>query len=158
MPHAPPAPLPRAPPAEADRALFAEHLARTEAFSETLRALRCSKSGHFDHDLRGTLDVFAPLFSSWNAEILFVLHVQGPQRFNRLKETLDPVSARVLTDKLRHLEEHDFVTRRDETDHIVYTLTPHGARTARLLHPLLYYLRNREDAPPEADAPAAASS
>lgn len=135
----------RTPPTPRDLTQFRDHLARTESFSDRLVAERCRHTGHFDAALRDTLDVLGPLMGTWNTEILFVLRFAGPLRFNRILGTLAPISPRVLTDKLRHLEAHGFLLRRQVGTHADYALTDHGTRTTQLLHPLLYYLHNADD-------------
>lgn len=131
----------RAPPEDARIAAFREHEARTVAFTDELRELRCRSTDHFDARLTETVDAFRPLFSPWCAEITFFLYMHGPQRFNGLKRGLGGVSSRVLTDKLRHLADEDILAHREDAH---YALTPHGERVARMLHPLVFYLHNRE--------------
>jgi DNA-binding HxlR family transcriptional regulator len=88
------------------------------------------------------VSVFAPLVGPWNLELLFLLYVEGPQRFSALKRTLAGVSSRVLTDKARHLEREGLATRRAEGRAVTYALTERGATVARHLHPIVFYLRN----------------
>ena len=56
-------------------------------------------------------DVLAVLASTWSIKILWWLS-HGPQRFGELRRSLDPISAKVLTGRLRRLEEQGAVTRR----------------------------------------------
>lgn len=123
--------------------LFQEHAERTRAFSDALMRIHCRDTGRFEGDLRETLAPLVPLMSAWNAEILFALWFNGPLRFNRLMGLLGGVSARVLTDKLRSLQEEGLVQHKEHADHAVYEATPDGLEVARLLHPLLFFLRNR---------------
>lgn len=71
--------------------------------------------------------------------------MEGPLRFSGVKRGLGQVSSRVLTDKLRHLAAHDLVRREEaETGEVTYFLTKTGEVVARHLHPVVFYLRNRE--------------
>lgn len=149
-PRTTPARGPREPPAPTDLDAFREHLASTVAFTDALRDRRCRRTNHFEARLGETVAVFKPLFSPWNMEVLFLLYMEGPARFNALKRKLGGVSSRVLTDKLRHLEAEGYLARREEGEATLYALLPQGHLIARHLHPLVFYLHNRDrlgDAP-----------
>lgn len=47
----------------------------------------------------------------WTMHILWVLSHNGPQRFGELRRQVEGISARVLTERLRTLEEQKFVFR-----------------------------------------------
>ncbi|MBW3582064.1 MAG: helix-turn-helix transcriptional regulator [Euryarchaeota archaeon] len=123
---------------------FRAHLAATRAFSARLVEERCVPSERFLTGVQGTVSVLDPLFSAWNPALLFHLHVHGPRRFNELKTALEAITSRVLTDKLRHLEEEGFVTRVQEGEVQRYALTEDGTRLAQLVHPAVFFLHNRE--------------
>ena len=133
---------PRHAPAASDLALFRAHVANLDRFTSSLADQRCRRTDHFDARLADTVSVFGPLLSRWNMEIVYLLYMGGPLRFNRIKETLAGVSSRVLTDKLRHLESIGVIVRKVGAEHNDYHLTPRGERIARLLHPLLFFLHN----------------
>ena len=59
----------------------------------------------------GILEV---LGSAWTMQILWYLGRGGPMRFGVLKNQVSGISARVLTERLRTLEEHGFVFRKYE--------------------------------------------
>lgn len=126
---------------------FDDHLRSATAFSDRLAAARCRPSGRFDHVAQDAVGVLAPLLTQWIPDLLLVLRIAGPLRFNRIKERLEPLSSRVLTDKLRHMEDHGLVTRVAHEDGQRYSLTPHGDTVAALLHPLLFYLNQRTPDP-----------
>lgn len=126
-------------PTRTELAAFMDHDARTAAFVAALRDARCRRTERFGSDLVETMDVLRPLTGPWNLEILFRLSMDGPQRFNGLRRGLPGISSRVLTDKLRHLEAHGLVERRDPAG---YALVPPGEVVARHLHPLVFALRN----------------
>jgi DNA-binding HxlR family transcriptional regulator len=50
----------------------------------------------------------------WTMHILWALGNNGPQRFGVLKKQVEGISSRVLTERLRTLEEHGFVFRHYE--------------------------------------------
>ena len=129
---------PRTAPDEAALALFREHFERTLAFSDALRDARCRRTDHFGARVAQTVAVFRPLEGAHKAELVFLLSMEGPRRFNALKRALGGVSSRVLTDKLRGLEADGLVERRDGA----YALTARGEAVARLLHPLVFFLHN----------------
>jgi DNA-binding HxlR family transcriptional regulator len=55
--------------------------------------------------------VLAVLASTWSIKILWWLS-HGPQRFGELRRSLDPISAKVLTGRLRRLEVQGAIERR----------------------------------------------
>lgn len=137
------------PPSRTDLEAFRAHDAGTRAFTEALRDARCRRTDRFDARLGETVGALAPLVGPWNLELLFLLSMQGPQRFSALKRALGGVSSRVLTDKARHLEREGLVERREDGRAVTYALTRRGETVARHLHPIVFYLRNHEtiDAP-----------
>ena len=56
----------------------------------------------------GLLEV---LTRPWTLQILWSLSNNGPARFGALKKQVDGISSRVLTERLRSLEENGFVYR-----------------------------------------------
>ena len=54
------------------------------------------------------------LGSAWTMQILWYLGQGGPMRFGVLKQKVEGISARVLTERLRTLEERGFVFRHYE--------------------------------------------
>lgn len=51
------------------------------------------------------------VFSRWTTPILWQLHTHGRQRFNDLRDLVDGVPPKVLTQRLRHLERDGLVSR-----------------------------------------------
>jgi len=135
----------RTPPTDPDVEAWKEHYGTLRAFTEGLKERRCRTTPHFREGLPDTVAAFKPLFAPWNMEVLFLLYMYGPERFNGLKRALGGVSSRVLTDKLRHLEGAGLLTRREDGEAVIYGLSDHGRRVARHLHPLMFYLHNRGD-------------
>jgi DNA-binding HxlR family transcriptional regulator len=76
------------------------------------------------------LPVVELVFSRWATAILWLLSTHGPLRFGRLRDGLVPITAKVLTDRLRQLERDGLVSRHeyDETpSRVEYALTALGA-------------------------------
>ena len=51
------------------------------------------------------------VFSRWTTPILWQLNTHGRQRFNDLRDLVGGISAKVLTQRLRHLERDGLVSR-----------------------------------------------
>lgn len=51
------------------------------------------------------------ILGQWTLAILWILHQQGATRFNKLKRELGHVTAKVLTTRLRRLEQQQIITR-----------------------------------------------
>lgn len=84
--------------------------------------------------------LFRVVFQRWSAYILVVLSNHGGQlRFNALKREIPGISQKVLTDKLRELEETGLV-RRDYQPTIPPAVTYHLTSRAKELEPLLHQL------------------
>lgn len=87
------------------------------------------------------LHVFA---SRWTIEILSTLYIAGPRRFNQMKNLLEGISSRTLSDKLRFLVDEGLVTRQVDDGppvRVQYTLSEHGKTCGRLLSPLVAHLK-----------------
>lgn len=70
------------------------------------------------------------LGGAWTTKIMWYLHDE-PRRFGDLKRDLDKISAKVLTTRLRELEERGVIARAviPTSPHTVeYSLTPFGMR------------------------------
>lgn len=72
--------------------------------------------------------VLGVMQSLWSAKIIWWL-AQGPQRFGQLRRGLDSISPKVLTERLRRLEEQGVVARRvldTLPAQMEYSLTAYG--------------------------------
>jgi DNA-binding HxlR family transcriptional regulator len=61
--------------------------------------------------IHGLLDLLA---KPWTMHILWALGTNGPTRFGSLRRSVEGISSRVLTERLRVLEEKGFVNRHYE--------------------------------------------
>ena len=76
------------------------------------------------------------LAGAWTPKILWYLRSE-PRRFGDLKRDLDGVSAKVLTTRLRELEDHDVVQRKvlpTSPPTVEYALTQFGAKLKPVLN------------------------
>lgn len=69
------------------------------------------------------------LCKKWHPVILHRLMTQGPLGFNALKEEVDGISSKVLSDNLEDLADHGLVEREvvsEKPFRVEYSLTPRG--------------------------------
>lgn len=77
----------------------------------------------------------------WHPVIVHRLLEEGPLGFNALKEAVDGISSKVLSDSLEDLEEKRLVDREiisDKPFRVEYSLTDHGES----LEPVIYAMRD----------------
>jgi len=76
------------------------------------------------------------LMGPWTTYILYVLRSNGPTRFGELKRRVAGVSAKVLTARLRMLEQSDVLERHYEPTippQVTYALSPRGRELADVI-------------------------
>ncbi|MEK9968450.1 MAG: helix-turn-helix domain-containing protein [Ferrovibrio sp.] len=109
--------------------------------SESLPAIPGSnKAGSERHECPVDA-VLRLLMGPWTTYILYVLRTQGPRRFGELKREVGGISAKVLTERLRMLEEARLVHRDYQATippQVTYSLAPRGAE----LNPMLDALKD----------------
>jgi DNA-binding HxlR family transcriptional regulator len=84
------------------------------------------------------------VFSRWTTPILWQLHRHGRQRFNDLRDLVDGITAKVLTQRLRQLERDGLITRTTYAEippRVEYEITDLG----RSLAPVFASLVNWSD-------------
>lgn len=94
-------------------------------------------------DIRDYSDMRCPmhgllvlLTGPWTTYILWLIRVNGPMRFGQIKKQLPDISAKVLTDRLRMLEEAGVLSRRQEATippKVTYSFTRRGSQLNDLL-------------------------
>ena len=95
------------------------------------------------------------LMGPWTTYILYVLRSQGPRRFGELKREINGISAKVLTERLRMLEDARLVHRDYRATippQVTYSLAPRGEE----LNPMLDMVRDIALRWRDEDAPLAA--
>jgi len=81
-------------------------------------------------------EVLRLLMGPWTTYILYVLRTQGPRRFGELKREVTGISAKVLTERLRMLEEAQLLRRDYQATippQVTYSLAPRGGELSPLL-------------------------
>jgi DNA-binding HxlR family transcriptional regulator len=79
------------------------------------------------------------LMGPWTTYILYTLGEHGPQRFGELKRRVTGVSAKMLTERLRSLEQADLISRHYEPTippKVTYALTARGRELGGVLEQL----------------------
>jgi DNA-binding HxlR family transcriptional regulator len=92
-------------------------------------------------ELDSLSETFNLLFQKWSLEILYTLLLKETSGFGEIKRILT-VNSRTLSDKLKMLESHGYITREVAAGpplRVKYALTGKGKNTVLLALPLLYY-------------------
>src|SRR6478736_5620579 len=88
-------------------------------------------------ELRCPLHGFLSLLSGpWTIYILWLIHTNGPMRFGQVKKQIPQISAKVLTGRLRMLEEAGVLNRHQEPTippKVTYSFTARGHELNELL-------------------------
>jgi DNA-binding HxlR family transcriptional regulator len=83
------------------------------------------------------------VFGKWSMEVLVALHASPSAGFEELRRSLPGISPRVLSLKLKGLEQHGMVRREiidSRPPRVRYTLTDQGWTVAWLSDPVLLFL------------------
>lgn len=87
--------------------------------------------------MRCPLHGFLSLISGpWTVYILWLIHANGPMRFGQIKKQIPQISAKVLTERLRMLEEAGVLNRHQEATippKVTYSFTARGRELNDLL-------------------------
>lgn len=94
-----------------------------------------------DHsDMQCPMDgILRILMGPWTTYILWQLRSNGPMRFGQLKKQMPTISAKMLTERLRMLEEAQILHREQENTippKVTYSLTERGSDLNRVLDDL----------------------
>ncbi len=112
---------------------------------ETLRAF----DGNFDSlQAEPNLRIVRTAFGKWSVEILDLLHPRRRASFGELRRLLNGISPRVLSAKLKLLEEHGLVERTiipSRPPRPEYALTERGQAVTTVGAPVLRYLRTQAE-------------
>lgn len=76
------------------------------------------------------------LSGPWTVYILWLIHSHGPLRFGQIKKQIPQISAKVLTERLRMLEEAGVLNRHQEATippKVTYSFTERGYELNHLL-------------------------
>jgi DNA-binding HxlR family transcriptional regulator len=87
------------------------------------------------------------IFSKWSIELLTVLYTLNPIGFEELRKSLRGISSRVLSKKLKMLEDMGLIERgvlNTRPPKVRYAMTEKGSTVSTLGEPVLLYLRFKE--------------
>jgi DNA-binding HxlR family transcriptional regulator len=93
---------------------------------------------------RADLHMVRSIFGKWSSDVLIALHSLPSAGFEELRRSLNGISPRVLSLKLKELEQSGMVQREILDSHpprVRYSLTERGWTVAWLSQPVLLYLR-----------------
>ena len=126
---------------------FREFREQASAFSRGI-----VKDLHVQHNPSQTAELniklTKALFSKWSIEILVTLFTLRSAGFEELRKNLGTNSSRVLSQKLKILENRKLLQRKivdSRPPRSIYTLTEKGMTAASLGEPVILYLRWTED-------------
>lgn len=111
-----------------------------ETFSQIIEKQKITPTELKD-ELESLKESFNFLFQKWSLEILYTLLLKDAIGFGGIKKILT-VNSRTLSDKLKMLQKHGYITRNVATGpplRVKYALTSKGKSTVLLSLPLLYY-------------------
>ncbi|MCI4351583.1 MAG: helix-turn-helix transcriptional regulator [Thermoplasmata archaeon] len=93
------------------------------------------------------LRIVRSIFGKWSADVLLVLHSVPAIGFEQLRRSLLRISPRVLSQKLKELEQAGMVQREivdSRPPRVKYSLTERGWTVTWLAQPILLFLRLSE--------------
>lgn len=149
------APAPRPPSSQRTRrprgpasldARFRQFGDRAGQFVRSIEALNAFGGNLGSLQAEPTLRIARAAFGKWSVEILDVLHPRRRASFGELRRLLDGISPRVLSAKLKLLEEHGLVERTivpSRPPRPEYALTDRGQKVTKVGASVLRYLRDR---------------
>jgi DNA-binding HxlR family transcriptional regulator len=98
--------------------------------------------------VKDNLDVMKKVFGKWSIEIILLIYSLKTAGFGDLRRLLDGISPRVLSKKLKDLEELGFIERKvieSRPPKVRYTLSQKGELLAKIGEPVILYLRNSRE-------------
>ena len=126
-----------------DRKFFEFGKSASAFVREISSAERVSPRGEAS-SVKVNLDITKKVFSKWSIEIIMSTYSLKSVGFGELKRLLSGISSRVLSKKLKDLEELGFIKREVvgyRPPKVKYTLSRRGEVLARLGEPVIVYLR-----------------
>jgi len=116
-----------------------------ETFNQIIETQKITPTELKD-ELDSLQESFNLLFQKWSLEILYTLLLKNAIGFGGIKKILT-VNSRTLSDKLKMLQKHGYITRNVTAGpplRVKYSLTAKGKNTVLLALPLLYYSSSSE--------------
>jgi DNA-binding HxlR family transcriptional regulator len=128
---------------------------RAGAFVRSIQTLTAFQGNLGSTQAQPNLRIVRTSFGKWSVEILELLHPRRRASFGELRRLLRGISPRVLSAKLKLLEEHGLVERTivpSRPPRPEYALTSGGQEVTTVGASILRYLKDRP-APPAVDPP-----
>ncbi len=119
---------------------------RAGQFVRSIQTLRAYEGNLDAMQAQSNLRIVRNAFGKWSVEILDLLHPRRRASFGELRRLLDGISPRVLSAKLKLLEEHGLVERTivpSRPPRPEYALTEGGQQVTTVGAPVLRYLREQ---------------
>ncbi len=116
-----------------------------ETFNQIIETQKITPT-ELKYELDSLQESFNLLFQKWSLEILYTLLLKDAIGFGGIKKILT-VNSRTLSDKLKMLQKHGYITREVTAGpplRVEYYLTAKGKNTVLLALPLLYYSSSSE--------------
>jgi DNA-binding HxlR family transcriptional regulator len=116
-----------------------------ETFNQIIETQKITPT-ELKYELDSLQESFNLLFQKWSLEILYTLLLKDALGFGGIKKILT-VNSRTLSDKLKMLQKHGYITREVTAGpplRVEYSLTAKGKNTVLLALPLLYYSSSSE--------------
>lgn len=148
----PPEPTVLGPPEDAEIARrFSEFRESAVRLVERINDLTGPASDPIAHS-QENLRIVRSVFGKWSADVLLALHAVPSIGFEELRRSLPGISPRVLSLKLKELEQNAMVQREiidTRPPRVRYSLTQRGWTVTWLAQPIFLFLRlTGESAPP----------
>lgn len=90
-------------------------------------------------------EILGHLTSRWGALVMIVL-LDGTKRFSEIRQAIEGVSERMLTETLKRLEQDGMLTRKSMNTvppHVEYTLTEYGTQAGQRIKSLVDWLEEQ---------------
>ena len=132
---------------EIDTLFQRQEEASTEFTKEMMRLISISSGITPQAAAKVNLRLAKTVFSKWSIEILTVLYGSRFASYGELKKALHGVSSRVLSEKLKRLEQGGLVSRSvvdSRPPRTQYSLTDDGVMVAKLGEPVFLFLGYKE--------------
>jgi len=131
-----------------DESLEAKFREFGEAASEFVKMVSAEEGFTYrgeSSSVKDNLNVMKKVFGKWSIEIILSTYSLKSAGFGDLRRLLKGISSRVLSRKLKDLEELGFLERnviQSKPPKVRYTLSKKGELLAKLGEPVILYLRN----------------
>lgn len=115
----------------------------TKKYLKEYRSMRPPKEDVIIEQSNKIRSLFKIFKGKYTLEIMHIIHILKEPYYNDIKNSFQSISSRILTDRLKLLEERDFVERivhETQPVRVSYKLTYIGSKLYLIAMPLLFYL------------------